>query len=344
MARLNDLKIITDKILMKRNKKMGFSLILSLFFHTSLIVSLMVWKSDKERPEKPLVKVEWVEFVSSGYDNKQPLQIVDQEENIDGSIPEKNYRLSHSHRDLLKETRVKRKGDFKNVKKKWKNSQKLQNLKTEKPKMSLNDLKPGFSGPISFRPVLFENSGFYEREKTRKSKLDPYKKTLLPGKSGQFNHSQPSLEKNSGSLGEETSFSQSGFSQTDDYLKDVALGSRTLLRTREFVYYSYYSRIKKKLKYHWEPKIKVKMVRAFHQGRRIAGVNDRITRLVIILNQSGGLKKIHVENSSGFRELDEASIEAFKEASPFPNPPVGLVNESGEVKIHWDFVLETDKR
>ena len=73
-------------------------------------------------------------------------------------------------------------------------------------------------------------------------------------------------------------------------------------------------------------------------------MNDRITRLVIVLNRFGELMKIRVKNSSGFRELDEAGMDAFKEASPFPNPPKDLINESGEVKIHWDFVLEADTR
>ena len=42
-------------------------------------------------------------------------------------------------------------------------------------------------------------------------------------------------------------------------LKDVDEGPQTILNTREFVYYSYYSRIKSKLQQFWEPKIKEKM-------------------------------------------------------------------------------------
>ncbi len=306
---------------MKGNKKLGFSLILSLFFHINFVLLLIFWKSDREKLKKPLVKVKWVEFIPPRSDDKQPAQIVDQEKNVKKSIPEKDYRLSRSHRDALKETRAKKKGDFKNTKNKWRNSQELQNLKAEKPEKSLNNLKLGFFEPKTF-----------------------VKKALFSGKSGKLNHSESPLEKNSGSLEKETSFSRSELSQTDDYLKDVALGSRTLLRTREFVYYSYYSRMKKKLKHYWEPKVKVKMRKAFSQGRRIAGVSDRITRLVIVLNRSGELTKVQVKNSSGFRELDEAGMESFREASPFPNPPKGLVDEFGEVKIHWDFVLETDTR
>jgi protein TonB len=130
-------------------------------------------------------------------------------------------------------------------------------------------------------------------------------------------------------------------SQNDDYLKDVAAGAETLLRTREFVYYSYYNRIKSKLRQHWEPRIKEKIVKILRKGRRIASVNDKITRLVITLDKEGELVRIQVKNASGYNDLDDAAIEAFRAAAPFPNPPSGLISGRGEVEIPWDFVLET---
>ena len=317
--RLNDLMIITDKILMKESKKSVLFLALSLFFHINLILLLMFWKPEGRGIKKPLMEVEWVEFVSKQPDETKSAQIVDQEKNINGSIPEKDYRLSRSNRDVLKETRAKTRGDFRNVKNKWKNSLKSQNQQVKRrDRVSLDDLKPRLFEPKTF-----------------------FKKKLLSKASGKLSPSGVSLKKEYALVEEKISFSNLESSQSDDYLKDVDLGSQTLLKTREFVYYSYYSRIKKKIKFHWEPKVKVKIVRALGQGRRIAAVNDRITRLVITLNQSGELTGVQVKNPSGLDELDEAAIEAFKEASPFPNPPRGLINEFGDIKIHWDFVLET---
>lgn len=130
-------------------------------------------------------------------------------------------------------------------------------------------------------------------------------------------------------------------SQNDDYLKDVAAGAETLLKTREFVYYSYYNRIKSKLRQHWEPRIKKKIVKILRKGRRIASTNDKITRLVITLDENGELKRIQVKNASGYNDLDDAAIEAFRAAAPFPNPPQGIITKSREVEIPWDFVLET---
>ena len=316
--RLNDLKVITDKTLMKEHKKLGFSLGLSLFFHIGLVFFLMIWESDREKFKKPLVEVEWVEFILPKVDNAEQIQIVDQEKNTNRMIPEKDYRLSQSHQDILKETKTKKKGSFRNAKNKQGNPLESQRIKAKKSdQVSLNDLKPGFFGP---KAII---------------------KETLPRKTGKLNHFRSRLINISMALEEQTSPSNIEVNQNDDYLKDIALGSRTLLRTKEFVYYSYYSRIKKKLQQYWEPKVKIRIIKALGKGREIASVNDRITRLVIILNRSGELTGIRVLSSSGSSDLDGAAIEAFREASPFPNPPIGLANESGEVKINWDFVLET---
>jgi len=48
-----------------------------------------------------------------------------------------------------------------------------------------------------------------------------------------------------------------------------------------------------------------------------------------------------VIGDSGIQDLDDAAIEAFKAAAPFPNPPKGVVENDGTVQIRWDFVLET---
>lgn len=131
-----------------------------------------------------------------------------------------------------------------------------------------------------------------------------------------------------------------GPSATDDHLNDVATGAQTLLNTREFVYYSYYTRIKDKLRQYWEPKIKEKMERIVRQGRTIASETERVTKVVIILDSRGTLVRVQVVGASGLVDLDDAAVEAFKAAAPFPNPPKGIVEKDGLIRIRWDFVLE----
>ena len=165
---------------------------------------------------------------------------------------------------------------------------------------------------------------------------------------------QPSPEKNSDGLPRMASLkpqfhwekSEAGVqdpglvSQTDDHLKDLQTGPQTLLSSREFVYYSYYARIKERLRLFWEPKIKEKITRLFMSGRHIASSDEKITRLVITLDEKGKLVKVQVLGESGLKDLDDAAIEAFQLAAPFPNPPSGIVESDHTIKIRWDFILE----
>ncbi len=145
--------------------------------------------------------------------------------------------------------------------------------------------------------------------------------------------------------GESESLAESGGgnpSATDDHLKNVQTGMQTLLSTREFVYYSYYNRIKDKLRQTWEPKIKEKMERIFRQGRTIASTSDRVTKVIIVLDAQGILRKVQVIGPSGVHDLDDAAVEAFRAAAPFPNPPRGIIDSDGTIKIRWDFILEAN--
>lgn len=131
-------------------------------------------------------------------------------------------------------------------------------------------------------------------------------------------------------------------SRTDDYIKDVDTGLETMLNTREFKYYSYYNRIRRQLAQHWEGKVREKLSKMFKEGRSPASSGqDRVTKLMIILNDKGTLVRVLVLGDSGVRDLDDAAVEAFRAAAPFPNPPKGIIEGDGTVKIRWDFVLES---
>jgi TonB family protein len=128
---------------------------------------------------------------------------------------------------------------------------------------------------------------------------------------------------------------------TDDHLKDVQKGIQTLLSTREFVYYSYYSRIKQQISQYWEPNVREKVKIVYRQGRSIASAHDRVTQLLIVLDAQGNLIRVDVLSASGVHDLDDAAVEAFRSAAPFPNPPKGMVESDGTIKIRWDFILES---
>ncbi len=130
-------------------------------------------------------------------------------------------------------------------------------------------------------------------------------------------------------------------SQTNDYLKDVAIGAETHLNAREFLYYTYFNRIKKKLREHWEPLIHTRVREMVRGGRHVATLQGaKVTRLIITLDDQGGLSRVQVSTTSGLMDLDNVALEALRVSAPFPNPPDDLI-ENGFVKINWDFILES---
>lgn len=129
-------------------------------------------------------------------------------------------------------------------------------------------------------------------------------------------------------------------SKTDDYLPEVETGTETSLNTREFQFFSYFERIKDRLRMYWEPQLKRNVNYLYAHGRRLPDF-DLITKLKIILNKNGELSKISITRNSGIEEIDGAAVKAFELASPFPNPPRGMVEKNGYVNLTWSFVVET---
>jgi len=129
-------------------------------------------------------------------------------------------------------------------------------------------------------------------------------------------------------------------SASDDYLPNVASGERTILSTREFRYFSYYNRIKDLLRQYWKPSIEREVAKLWGKGQMLKE-NELVTRLLVLLDKQGQVQKISKVGASGVSEIDEVAVQAFHQASPFPNPPVGLVEPDGYVRINWDFILQT---
>jgi TonB family protein len=129
-------------------------------------------------------------------------------------------------------------------------------------------------------------------------------------------------------------------SATLDYIPDLDGGLETLLSTKEFRYYTYFRRIRSQLNQYWAPRVKKSIIKIYKKGRSIASQQDFVTKTVILLNPKGQLLKVFILGNSGLRELDQAALEALKEASPFPNPPQGIFDSDGFIRLRWDFVIE----
>jgi protein TonB len=58
------------------------------------------------------------------------------------------------------------------------------------------------------------------------------------------------------------------------------------------------------------------------------------------LDNKGNILQVRLKSTSGVDELDEAAVESFNKAGPFPNPPREML-KSGKAMIEWGFVVKT---
>ncbi|MCB0407646.1 MAG: TonB family protein [Bdellovibrionales bacterium] len=231
---------------------------------------------------------------------QQKQQIVQQEKQINDEIPTDSKYLSQHNQVVKKETRAEKTGEFK------------------------NSAKPG--------QAVAGQQQVPQQQPQKMAKKGPSKIKKLSDLIPQYSVTPDARQDLSQHVGDP--------SQTDDYLKDVEKGLETMLSTREFLYYSYYNRIKSKIRQYWEPNVRESVKIIYRKGRSIASAKDRVTQVLITLDGAGELKRIDVITQSGIKPIDDAAVKAFKQAAPFPNPPKGMVEKDGMIRIRWDFILE----
>jgi TonB family protein len=131
-----------------------------------------------------------------------------------------------------------------------------------------------------------------------------------------------------------------GLSATNDYVEEMALGDFTHLNTVEYKHYGFFHRIRQKLEQFWGKTLHEKANNIFRSGRRLPASDNLITSLQVTLNTKGEIVGVKIIGTSGVRELDDAAIESFNQAGPFPNPPKDLM-VNGKATIEWGFVVKS---
>lgn len=296
----------------KRWSTMGF---VWLSLGTHILVFLLLWLAPAMAPRPEIPKVVEFEYIPADeltpdenaaqkIKRQERDQIVEQKKQINDELDVNTRFLSAFNQKVIQQTVAERSGEFRNT---AKGGQVEEGQKDGDKKAASQDRKTAKTREKGELPDLND--------------LKP-KFSLNPGPKAKPNDD----------IGDP--------SQSDDYVKDVKSGLQTLLSTREFVYYAYYSRIKDALRQHWEPTVREKVKIIYRQGRSIASARDRVTQVLVTLNPKGELIRIEVLTQSGVQALDNAAVEAFHAAAPFPNPPKGMIEQDGTIKIRWDFVLE----
>jgi protein TonB len=125
------------------------------------------------------------------------------------------------------------------------------------------------------------------------------------------------------------------------YIAGMKEGEVSALNTKEFVFYSYFERVRQQLDQAWQPLLRLNVLRLTKAGRHLASNADYTTRTLVTLNQKGEILRVQLLEESGTFDLDQAALDALNKAGPYPNPPKGLVDSTGSVEIRWDFILRT---
>jgi protein TonB len=108
---------------------------------------------------------------------------------------------------------------------------------------------------------------------------------------------------------------------------DEKVGPQLALNTKEYLYAGYLKRIRRLVNFYWSQNLDnlSSSVRLTH--------TQYDTTVNVILNADGALEYIDVTEKSGSPELDDAVVQAFRIAGPYPNPPEGLVEKDGRVYL-----------
>lgn len=174
-------------------------------------------------------------------------------------------------------------------------------------------------------------------QKKKVTKVDPNKL-----KFSDLSFNKPDLHKaiNAPALGLKNANKKAkGLSQNNDFIEDIPLGDMTALNTVETKYYGFYNRIRQRLEQYWGNTLNEKVTYLFKSGRSIASETNHLTSLKIHLDSAGNIIEITLKTTSGIQELDEAAIESFSKAGPFPNPPSGMI-KNGIATLEWGFVVK----
>lgn len=291
-------------------KKFFYFLAAVFAVHTALMaIKLREQMKDVSFAPSQPIKIKLVQDALRQMASLQKKQIVQSEDSASDTKPEKEAFLSDKNRAFDRETIAKAVNTFQKAARGNSNASNPEqadtNSKTQQKKKAIQDLKLSDFGVAATESVP-------ERSRAPAS--------IKGIENGDLN--------------------SAGLSATNDYVEEVGLGDFTHLNTVEYKHYGFFHRIRQKLEQFWGKSLHEKANNIFRSGRRLPASDSLITSLQVTLNTKGEIVSVKILGTSGVRELDDAAIESFNEAGPFPNPPKDLL-VNGKATIEWGFVVKS---
>lgn len=129
-----------------------------------------------------------------------------------------------------------------------------------------------------------------------------------------------------------------GISEYAERVPGIKQGFFNSLNSDQLTYFTFYSRVNEQIGYRWVSLVKNYLYNLPpEQLKRISDANKR-TVVEVLLDGEGNYFSSLIHNSSGIQALDEATYKAFRLATPFLNPPQGLVDaEDGLIHLYYEF-------
>ncbi len=125
----------------------------------------------------------------------------------------------------------------------------------------------------------------------------------------------------------------------NQHIPGVQQGYFTILNADTFTYYAFFSRMNEQVRNRWTARVRAFVSNLSEQELTRLSTTNRTTRGELLLTKTGEFVSAKVHLSAGAAELDEATIEAFRTAAPFLNPPGELVESDGLIHLPYAFTI-----
>ncbi len=121
---------------------------------------------------------------------------------------------------------------------------------------------------------------------------------------------------------------------------DAKNASETRLNTFEWKHASYFNRIRDAISRVWAPQM---AIRRYDPQGKLLGKQSRTTVVEVTLDPNGNLLNASIQTPSGVFYLDEAALQAFQKAGPFPNPPKVLFAQRDQFSFNFGFRISIEQ-
>lgn len=120
--------------------------------------------------------------------------------------------------------------------------------------------------------------------------------------------------------------------------REKNLGTFNVLNPDYEQFHSFLSRMAQDIGHPWAEGLHQE-VKKHHQHLRENPKDEWVTRVDVVLDPKGKLKRVLLMKGSGIKGFDRVVFDAFYAKGFFPNPPKGMVNADGEITLKYEFIV-----